>query len=354
MRPALVALALCACRPSTPPSTPEPSLAWTSEGPLARDLDALAARTKFTGTILVGRGDELRYFKATGPGFLPSDRWRWASVTKQMTAVLVMQEVARGTIDLQASVATYLPTFGSANAQAATIEQLLRHRSGLPNPDSGDGTVPALFQPTQDLAPMTYCAGPVTGPPGGQWTYNNCDYIVLGAILEQVTGRPYAELFSDRIGKPTGTHATLTADADVVGYVSGAREPAYAYARFGASAALVGTIPDLWTIDRALLSGSLLAPAQRETLWDGKPELGFMALGQWVYPLSLCDQPATIVERRGGIGGIGVRNFIVPELDLVVIAMTNRAEVEAAFGEPWSSAGLGYELLSVAAECPAP
>lgn len=177
MKVAVIAFVLAACHAA--PADPV-------DDALARGIGALAAETEFSGTILVGRGEDLLFLR--GFGVAESARWRWASVTKQMTAILVMQEVEKGT-------------------------------------------------------------------------------------------------------------------------------------------------------------------AARATMWDGKPELGFMALGQWVYevPLRGCEQPVKLVERRGAIGGIGVRNFIAPELGLVVIALTNRAELD--FGEPWSGSGFGYELMSLAA-CP--
>jgi D-alanyl-D-alanine carboxypeptidase len=330
----LFTVACGAARPATP-------------DPLAADLDQLVARSSFSGALLVGHGEQLRYRRSTNPSIAPNARWRWASVTKQMTAILVMQEVARGTIDLQAPIATYLPTFASANA-TATIEQLLHHQAGLPNPDDGGDGVPAAYRPETAIDPFASCAGAVTGPPGGRWTYNNCDYVVAGAVLEAVTGKPWSRLFEERIAAPLGIAAKLDRSADVVGYVGGTREPTYAYERFGAAGALVGTVTELWTIDRALLEGRLLDDKHRAMLWDGKPDLGFMALGQWVYevPLRGCAKPVRLVERRGAIGGIGVRNFLVPAHDLVVIAMTDRAELE--FGELWSGAGFAFELLSIA------
>lgn len=336
----VLAIALCvtACKsvPATKPS------------PLAGKISELAATAGFSGTILVGRGAELRYLGSSGPRAnqrTPSDRWRWASVTKQLTAVLVMQEVARGTIDLATPISTYLPDFASPNAKLVTVEQLLRHQSDFPNPEE----VPAFYQPTSAVDPLAFCAGEVTGPPGDKWTYNNCDYVVAGAILEAVTKRTWSQLFEERIAKPTQTSASLSAQSDVIGWDGAAREPAYAYERFGAAGALVGTITDLWKIDRALLDGTLLDERGRQQMWNGRPDLGFMALGQWVYdvPLKGCATPVRLVERRGAIGGIGVRNFLLPATGTVVIAMSDQATLE--FGELWSGTGFSFELLSVAA-----
>jgi D-alanyl-D-alanine carboxypeptidase len=286
--------------------------------------------------------------------------WRWASVTKQVIATLVMQEVAAGRVDLDAPVSRYLPGFASANAALVSVRQLLRHQSGLPNPDDsakGAGGLPAYYargyRGSRD--PLTgYCAGPVKRAPGGGWEYNNCDYIVAGALLEATTGRPWQALVQERIARPLRL-ATLgafpTRTATVPGTVEGRPEPAYDTAAHGASAGLFGSVRDLWTFDRALMAGTLLPEAARAEMWDGQPALGSIALGQWVFtaPLKGCAAPTRIVERRGAIGGVEVRNFILPERDVVAVVFTDRAGFD--FGEVWQGRGFAHDLLAAAA-CP--
>ena len=82
----------------------------------------------FPNSVLMAQDAQGNVRKAGEP-------WRWASVTKQVIAVLVMQEAARGTINLDQPVARYLPALASPNAQRITVRQLLRHQTGLPNPD---------------------------------------------------------------------------------------------------------------------------------------------------------------------------------------------------------------------------
>jgi D-alanyl-D-alanine carboxypeptidase len=284
--------------------------------------------------------------------------WRWASVTKQVVATLVLQEVAAGRIDLDKPVATYLPKFASPNARMITVRQLLRHQSGLPNPDDtapSPDAVPAYDAPRYKGSrdPLTgYCAGPVKEAPGGNWSYNNCDYIVAGALLEAVTGKSWQRLVRERIAEPLGLKSLAafpTRQPTVAGLIDDKPEPAYDFAAFGASAGLYGTAQDLWNFDRALMTGKLLPPAQLAELWNGDPKLGFIALGQWVFsvPLKGCAAPVRIVERRGAIGGVEVRNFILPDKDVVAIAFTNRSGFD--FGEVWQGKGFSYDLLSAAA-----
>jgi hypothetical protein len=99
------------------------------------------------------------------------------------------------------------------------------------------------------------------------------------------------------------------------------------------------------------MNGTLLPVEQRAVMWDGKPEYGFAALGQWSFrvPLKNCgDAPVHIVERRGFIGGVVLRNIILPEQDVVIIMTANRAEAEAAYGEIWQQAGITHDVIRAA------
>ncbi|WBH17918.1 serine hydrolase domain-containing protein [Sphingomonas radiodurans] len=331
----------------------------------AQSATQVAERAGFVGTILISQGHVVETRTSigsaapTGGAPVATDAvWRWASVTKQIVATLVMQEVAAGRVALDTPIARYLPKFRGPTAGQITVRQLLRHQSGLPNPSGDETAVPVYYTPSYkgDRSPLTgYCAGKPLTAPGGNWQYNNCDYIVAGALLEAVTGKSWDRLLRYRITAPLrlrSVSATRSLVATVPGYEDGKPEAPQDLASYGASAALSGTIDDLWRVDRALLSGQLLTPAARAELWDGQPALGFIALGQWVFtaPLKGCAKPVKLVERRGSIGGVEVRNFLLPEADRVVIAFSNRAPFE--FGEVWQGKGFSHDLLAAAACAP--
>ncbi|ANK13184.1 serine hydrolase domain-containing protein [Erythrobacter neustonensis] len=279
--------------------------------------------------------------------------WRWASVTKQIVAILVMREVEAGRIDLDRPVATYLPAFASPNASTATIRNLLQHRAGLPNPADTPAFYDADFKGSRD--PVTgFCAGPVTGAPGGDWAYNNCDFMVLGAVLEAVTGISWDKLFLRDIAGPLGFEFAGAYPGEQFtrwGLVDGLRESEVDLSTYGASAGLYGEPDDIIAIDNALMRGELLGPEALAEMWRGDPMLGYMALGQWVFdvPLKGCDAPVRIVERRGDIGAVQVRNFILPEKRMAVVAFSQEKPFE--FGEVWQGSGFAHDLLSTAA-CP--
>lgn len=343
-----------------------PALAAADDFPADRVSEVIDA-AGFDGDIKIATRLDAGVFPRYGnTGLLPEPyrggddglTWRWASVTKQVIAILVMREVERGTLKLNEPVATYLPAFASANARTATIRHLLQHRAGLPNPDdtpSGAGDVPAFytaaFAGSRD--PVSgYCAGPVSGAPGSDWSYNNCDYMVLGAVLEAVTGLRWDTLFLRDIAAPLKLEHAGAYPGEAYtrwGHINGAREPMIDLAAFGASAGLYGSLYDLIAIDTALMRGDLLGPEALAEMWKGDPALGYMALGQWVFtvPLEGCAAPVRIVERRGGIGAVEVRNFILPDQQIAVVAFSQSQPFE--FGEVWQGRGFSHDLLSAAA-----
>lgn len=309
----------------------------------------------FVGIMLLSEGGKVtlengfgtkvpqRMVRARTPSdFLPADSWRWASVTKQITATIAMQDVAAGRLDLDAPITRYLPGFKGPTGKKITVGMLLGHTSGLPDSKAGDG---AAFRPGARVLPEAVCAGAVRDQPGKSFNYDNCDYIIAGRVLEAVNRKPYAQLLTERITRPLGMTSVRIAGP----HVAGLGETPVNLAAYGAAGAITGTVRDLWRFDKALINGKLLPAAARAKMWEGRPQYGHAALGQWAYtvPLRGCDTAQRIIERRGAIGGVQVRNYILPERNIVLIPMTNRDDIE--FGELWQGKGLGHDLLSAAA-----
>ncbi len=287
--------------------------------------------------------------------------WPWGSVTKQVTAVLIMQEVERGALALDQSAVSALPGF--KGAPGVTIRQLLQHTSGLANPETGPKE-PGFEAPKFHLRPLApkhqsddalgYCAGTPAAAAGARFDYNNCDYIVLGAILERLTGKSYAELVRTRIAEPLGLKSVSVAPRkrtkkrDVIGRTGNTIAPPLNEATYGAGGAVFGAAEDLLAFDRALLEGSLVSAESLKTLWTADQALGYAALGQWVYPATLngCAAPVTLVERRGAIGGVETRNVIAPEQKRMLVAFTNNGAFD--FGEISRGEGAAFDLASAA------
>ena len=328
--------------------------------------DAIAkVLSGFKGTVVVATADKIVWTTPTpnppclqdaasitlchprSPGEV---EWPWASVTKQVVATLVMQQVEAGRIALDASASRYLSGW-NGNLPAPTVRQLLQHRAGLRNPN--DSVLDAAGSPS------FYTTGPnghswcLTGraSPGGKWQYNNCDYIVLGAVLERVTKVDIARLFARNIARPLELkQARFVRRGDSApNLVAGS---VMELAPYGAAGALAGTPNELVTFDRALLAGKLLKAATQATMWKGDPALGFMALGQWSFEAKPkdCAAPLRIVERRGGIGKTQVRNILLPDRGISVIVFLDDPDFD--FGEIWQGKGLSHDLLAAAACAP--
>jgi D-alanyl-D-alanine carboxypeptidase len=344
--------------------------AQTAASPPAIDAAAVVAAldpVAAPGTILIARGDAIVFERSIGtlaPGGTAAHElarvWRWASVTKQVTATIAMQEVAAGRLDLDAPIARYLPDSKAPYASRITTRMLMQHVSGLPRMEEGpigmDGW--STFYMVDQGNPATgraWCEGPTTREPLSEFFYGDCDFIMTAAVIEATSGKSYAALVTERIAQPLGL-ASLglfpRAEPTVTGYAEGTLESAaFRLENFGAAGALYGTTRDLLAFDRALMTGKLIPEAQRAVMWDGKPQYGYAALGQWSFssPLKDCgDKPVRIVERRGFIGGVVLRNIILPDLDMVIIMTSNRAEAEAAFGEIWQQAGITHNVMRAA------
>jgi D-alanyl-D-alanine carboxypeptidase len=319
-----------------------------------------AITAKFDGAILIGEADGSSTVLTLGSDPVAPDAiWRWASITKQLAVVVAMQEVARGRLDLDAPVSRYWSDWKSPEAGRIRIRDLLMHRSGLPQPDEskadGDG-VPGFYRATAaspTISAAEFCASAPRAIAPTDFNYNNCDSIVLGEILARVTGRSFDTLLSERFGRRLGmkslgmfefgttaaTHVKPTGEfKDVDGLLN--------LGVYGASGGAYGTIGDLWRFDRALLRGRLVPAAERSKMWESSIDNGFYGLFQWIYPAPLkgCAKPVRIVERQGLVGGIELRNYLLPESGRALILFSRHRPTE--LGDPWEGKGFAFDLLS--------
>lgn len=283
--------------------------------------------------------------------------WPWTSATREVTAALVMQEVDRGRLSLDQTLESALPGFPGAGGRA-TIRQLLQHTSGLPNPERGAAALgydaPALYfrkRAPESSAEDAFdaCAGAPAAAPGARFDDNNCDYVVLGAVLEALNAKTWSEIVRERIVEPLALSTVTVAPRkrtkkrDVVGYVGPEVAAPLNEAAYGAGGALFGSAEDLLAFDRALLDGRLISDKARAEMWKGDPAFGAAALGAEVSSAALdgCASLVTLVERRGAIGGVQVRNIIAPDKGRMLVLFSNDGAFdfgEIRRGEGWSHA----------------
>ncbi|GAB3207799.1 serine hydrolase domain-containing protein [Nocardia tengchongensis] len=233
--------------------------------------------------------------RSTGAAMPEHGRVRIGSVTKTFTAAVVMQLVAEGKVNLDSPVDTYLPGLLSGDAadgRVITVRHLLQHRSGIPE-FAGQPGADELTAAAEDrtLAPAESVSialhQPAQFAPGTRFAYTNTNYIVLGMLIEKVTGHSYSDELSERIIGPLGLHDTYLpppGDREIHGeHPHGYQETAAGPVDVSriepsipwAAGALVSTGHDLNTFWRALSDARLVpAPqlAEMTTPQDGASE----------------------------------------------------------------------------------
>jgi CubicO group peptidase (beta-lactamase class C family) len=200
--------------------------------PLLDYIDQAVGSERFRGAVEVRRGEKVvlrRGFgfadPAGGVSNGPNTRFRIASISKQVTAlaVLVLQE--QGKLRVADNVCLYLPDCPPAWAPI-TIEQLLTHTSGLPEYYDGSLTADQFAatvgtrEPTPDQLVGLFAALPLDFPPGTRWAYNNSGYVLLGRLVELVSGQSYGDFLREQVLDPLGMSDT--------GYAPGATGAEYA------------------------------------------------------------------------------------------------------------------------------
>lgn len=341
-------------------------------------VDRVAQRVfregKLEGVVLLAQGGKTLYRKAFGVAerswgqpHRPETAFRICSVTKQFTAVLVLQEVERGRLSLDASVRRYLPAFRTDAGGEITVRQLLTHSSGLPNTDTLAGFYddPKTATLTARELVQRSLRGALEFAPGERFSYNNGDYLVLEAVLESVTGQTFAALLTERILSPLGMRRSgLLAPGAIVphlavGYLKEPgkphrAEPPIRFESWRASGGMYATADDLLAFDNALLGVgrvtgggrvALLGDELRRAFFTPDPKLGFVGLSSFPYTLELgvTRRKVTVVERRGEIGAHRMLNLLLPEEKIALMVLSNTDSVE--LDGLWEGKGLGAELL---------
>lgn len=230
---------------------------------------AMVAMTR-NGATLLSHGFGLANIETQSP-VTERSVFRIASLTKQFTAAAIIKLSAIGRIDLGAAAADYLPAF--ARLQRFSLLELMNHTAGL-HSDEGDDAQPASAPPARTQIQLAEEIAAQPRPfdfdPGTAWLYSNANYVVLGAVVEQVVGKPFANAMAELIFRPLGlSSAAIDRPADVVlGRVSGysaIEEPAKGFAnaafidvsQAGGAGAMRARAIDLCRWHEALLGGRL-------------------------------------------------------------------------------------------------
>ncbi|MEV7441072.1 serine hydrolase domain-containing protein [Streptomyces sp. NPDC091204] len=272
---------------------------------VARQLDdavrKVMTEAKVPGVIVAlsapGKGEYVRAFgvadKATGAPMTPGLNMRIGSETKTFTVTALLELVDEGKAGLDDPIGKYVA--GVPNGDRITLRQLAEMRSGLFNYSEDEGFFKALtsdprrpFTP-QELLEYSF-KHPVLFEPGAKFYYDNTNLILLGLVVEKVSGRPLADYIDKEVVKPAGLKHTLFptgaefpephahgyTDQTATGKTEDATDwnPSWGWA----AGAMISDLPDLRSWAKTLATGTLLTPAtqaERLKVIDALPGAGY-------------------------------------------------------------------------------
>jgi D-alanyl-D-alanine carboxypeptidase len=228
-----------------------------------------------------GLADRERKIPAT-----PSTRFQLGSVNKMFTKTAIGQLVAARALALTDTIGHLLPDYPNAEARAATVDQLLNHQAGIADffGPAFDAASKTQFRSNADYYRFVAAQAPLFAP-GARREYCNGCYIVLGAIIERVSGVRYEDYVAEHVFKPAGMTGAGAFQSDrlpsdvAIGYTRRSATgdvPLHDNrAMHGAAGSAAGggyaTAADLLAFDSAMREGRLLDPAMTAWFLDAGP-----------------------------------------------------------------------------------
>ena len=297
---------------------------------------------QFNGTVLVAEKGKVILRKGYGMANMewdipnqPDTKFRIGSVTKQFTASLIMQLVEEGKIKLDSKMTEYLPKYRKETGDKVTVHQLLNHTSGIPSYTG----LPGFFA-NESRNPYSvddfvkkFASGDLQFEPGTKFSYNNSGYFLLGAIVEKVTGKTYADVLSKRILKPLGmsetgydTHAPILKkrargyQKSPDGFVNAP------YLDMGlpyAAGSMYSTVEDLYKWDRALYGTKILSAKSKALMFTP-------GLSNYGYGFDIRDRKIgktgkknKAISHGGGINGFNCLFTRLVDQDHLIVVLDN-------------------------------
>lgn len=291
--------------------------------------------------LLVARGDQLLYKGAVGRASIelgvplqPDQLFRIGSVTKQFAAAGLLKLIDEGRASLDDPLSKYLPTF--PKGEGITLAQLLNHSSGVRSYTGIPGYMNNLVRRELSTAALIdeFKNQPTDFAPGTGWAYNNSGYVLVGAVIEAISGKPWHAYLDEVLLKPAqlsrtfypGEHRVLP--GMVQGYSLMPGQPVQgagfvSMTQPHAAGALVSSVEDLWRWNRLLHGGALLKPAsyQRMITPEGAAAKGSMRYGFGIVSEQLRGQPW--LQHGGGIHGFVSLLSYQPQSQVTVAVLRN-------------------------------
>jgi CubicO group peptidase (beta-lactamase class C family) len=298
---------------------------------------------QFNGTaLIVEKGDALlrkSYGFADQENELankPELSFAIGSISKSFTSSLVLQLIDDGILDPDKTVEDYLPYYRPDTASDITLRHLLTHTDGLSNYTNN----PDYWQPYDGVAPLstrefiqTYCSSDLEFVPGSEYRYGNSGYSILGAIIEEVSGKPFAQVLQERVIGPLGMPASgdmragMPDDGLAKGYQigpNGYRLAAPIHKPLFAAGSMYASADDLLSYAQSLDYESLVS-----RITDGIVD-GTFAYGWTVgeYSAEGTAKKLKLLSTNGEVNGYNALLVQIVETERTIILLSNTGETD--------------------------
>jgi CubicO group peptidase (beta-lactamase class C family) len=291
----------------------------------------------FSGAVLVARDGQVLLDKGYGLADAtqnlpntPKTKFLIGSVTKQFTAMAILMLEAQGKVHVPDSICTYLPDC-PALWQPITLQELLTHSSGITNYTSLESFQSLVYSQTTSAQMVQLIRDqPLDFAPGTQWAYSNSNYLLLGLIVERVSGQSYGDFLQQHVLGPLGMTDTGYGPwpADLaVGYL-GVNNPVRLWDPSTALGAggLYSTAEDLYRWDQALYTERLLPRAALDRMFSAQMPTGITG-ESYGYGWGIDrDHGHLVISHNGSLPGFTAEIARYVDDHLTIIVLSNRQD----------------------------
>lgn len=304
-------------------------------------LDQLTEEN-FSGTILVAKNDKIIEQRAYGFASKEFDvknkidtKFNIASITKSFTAVAILQLFEQGKIDLHQPIGKYLKDYPNERIRSSvTIHQLLTHTAGTPNfyVTNFVDKPKFKFKKVEDFVPL-FVDDTLLFEPGTEYHYDAAGYVLLGLIIEEVTGKSYYDYLEENVFLPAKMKNTSAFEIDAIvenkanGYTFEGNPDSELkrntkYLSLASPAGFhYSTVNDLFNFSRALMNYDLLKKETVDLMIKPRVKGYNTFLG---YGIDIDERyPKTILGHSGGFYGMSGEFIYFPELNYTVTVLSN-------------------------------
>lgn len=283
-------------------------------------VDAFLRTQLFQGVVLIGKAGKPIFSRTIGFADIEAKKpatldtpYVIASISKWLTSIGLLRLAEAGKLDLDAPITRWLPDYRADTGAKVTLRRLMTNTSGVPNGFSTwtkANPDPDLFKKsfTTTEAVKLWCSGDLAFEPGTKFDYALTNWVIITAIIEAVTGKPYAQAMAELVTGPLGLSRTTPIDPPDIAVSYRTLEPLVRQSNdrfpfFAASGGYASTAGDLLRAAHAVFDASFLPPARKkELLTVGWPDQDY-ALGGRVKTLFADGLPRVFAWETGRAAG---------------------------------------------------